>query len=821
MIEIKKLNKTYLRHTANANHVLHDISLTLPETGFVCILGPSGCGKTSLLNAIGGLDRFDNGKITTGKTSVSRYGTIAYEKERNRSFSYIFQNYYLLENHSVAYNVYLGLHNLKLNHKEKLKRVRQALEAVDMDRYIRRKAGELSGGQQQRVAIARALARQPRVIFADEPTGNLDEENTRNICTLLRKVSRESLVIMVTHETRIAEFFADRIITLEDGRIVSDKDSWQRTALSLTGDGTLYTGEFQTQSWEAEGIHLRILRESEAAPLQLTVVAGKDKILLKLSDGRTVTTTGVEDAPVIVEGKRPALELEEIDALSQAQTALLHQTPPPQGRVGSGLKLGMQFREAWSFIKETGLRKTGLKLFLVLLTALVLYIAADLAYISNINPETFIFTDSHQLTVELQAGSVVRDVLNPLSQNQQEYKEWIQSSGLDVDFLPTVSTPLVFYQPLFIQMEELFIRFPAHSYAPLNRLDKTALIHGRMPQGHTEIVVDRQVLERLYDDEGILQSSIQDVTFFLGQEVNLDKKKLFFTIVGICDSGEPTVYMGKSAIAGVGNLGVQVVSLSELQAMYPGKYDSMSIPEGGCYVNTYTAGAIWKERIGSQYNHAKDRQYRVTGVVYCPDLAAHIVVNDEEIDKILMAMTASKFHLYCADKSAVLEFLRGGSELEKANYLEAIITDSYQESYDAYLANSLIQLDGRTIITATVLLLSLVMLYLLSRARTQHRIGMLAVYRLLGIPGRKLTCIFIIEAVITCITTATPVAALAWLVLQILGKIPALSIPLLLPLSLAGQVLLAICLYQILVSLLPLWKLLRLPPAQLAAKYDL
>ena len=141
MIEIKHLNKTYDRGRRTANRVLKDVSFTLPDTGFVCILGPSGCGKTSLLNAIGGLDTFDNGTLATETVKAHRYGTAAYNAERNRNFGYIFQNYYLLDNHTVAYNVYLGLHSLELSHKEKLRRVRQALEAVGMERFVRRKVG--------------------------------------------------------------------------------------------------------------------------------------------------------------------------------------------------------------------------------------------------------------------------------------------------------------------------------------------------------------------------------------------------------------------------------------------------------------------------------------------------------------------------------------------------------------------------------------------------------------------------------------------------------------------------------------------------------
>ena len=147
--------------------------------------------------------------------------------------------------HSVGYNVYLGLHNLDLTHSQKLHRVKEALKEVKMDRYIRRTVGELSGGQQQRVAIARALARRPKVIFADEPTGNLDEENTIKICSLLRQISRRSLVVMVTHEQRLANFFADRIITMSDGVILSDITEWERQSLQVEQGKTVYAGDYE------------------------------------------------------------------------------------------------------------------------------------------------------------------------------------------------------------------------------------------------------------------------------------------------------------------------------------------------------------------------------------------------------------------------------------------------------------------------------------------------------------------------------------------------------------------------------------------------
>ena len=264
MIRVNSLNKSY----GAKNKVLRDVSFELPDTGFVCIVGPSGCGKTTLLNAIGGLDTFDKGTISTDKVKRFHCGTARSENYRNKNYGYIFQNYYLLPDHSVAYNVYLGLHAMNLSHREKLRRVREALTEVDMIRYARRLAGELSGGQQQRVAIARALARRPRVIFADEPTGNLDQANTVNICTLLRKISSHSLVIMVTHEDNIARFFADRILTIEEGRVTGDMTEWTRDGLSVDGN-TFYAGDYEETKVEEEGVSLRLLRQEGAPKLKL------------------------------------------------------------------------------------------------------------------------------------------------------------------------------------------------------------------------------------------------------------------------------------------------------------------------------------------------------------------------------------------------------------------------------------------------------------------------------------------------------------------------------------------------------------------------
>ena len=859
MIEVKQLNKTYDRGRFGDHRVLKDVSFDLPDTGFVCILGPSGCGKTSLLNAIGGLDRFDNGTLCAGDTKVSRYGTAAYEAERNRNFGYIFQNYYLLENHSVAYNVYLGLHSLKLSHAQKLKRVRMALQAVDMERYIRRRVGDLSGGQQQRIAIARALARRPRVIFADEPTGNLDEANTRNICTLLRQASRESLVIMVTHEEHIARFFADRIITLDQGCIRDDSTSWNRENLRLDSDKVLYSGEFADETVQQEGVSLRLLQSEGAEPVELTVVAMKDRIVLKLSDSRAVILSGKEEAPQIQEGKRPVMTLETVDAQAQQHSRLFLEPPAQQCPAGKGLRPKMLFREARTLMKGKGLKRAGMRIFLILLTVLTILTVADFVTISQIDPQDFITTDSHILKIRITQGpTVIDDGASPplrhtwLSYHQSLYAQHVADCGLDFDFIPLYSIQPECKISLFYQMTQLQQKMPPFSYASAERLDPSTLLCGRMPQTSEEVVLDRILLDAMLKSEGIVQNSVTDYSSFLGLELYYGNKGLNPVIVGVSNSGERSVYTTESTLYSLGARGSVIITASELQNRFPGKYDKLPIQvmestmvpsEDGqtttivqqvvtvyvdplemeddeCIVNIAKAGDIWQYRIDQDYGYFPN-QKKVVAWMNNSEMSAHIVVSDHCVQKMIQGTYTDDIVVWCADKEAMKAYLSQKTELEEQGHIQVTVSDPYQEKYNEYAAAASIRADARTIVTATILLLSMVMLWLLCRSQVQERLGLVAVYRLLGIPGRKLHAIFLMEGALSALTTILPVTVLIWLGIHFGSGIPELKIALKLPWQAAAAAGGGVMLFYLLVCVLPLIRLLRLPPAQLAAKYDM
>lgn len=167
MIKIRNLNKYYHKGKSNEIHVIDNTSVTLENTGLVCILGESGSGKTTLMNTISGLDNFHDGEIEIDGTVVKKYGDKNQEMVRNEKFGYIFQNYYLLQDRTVEYNLMLGLSLYDIPDEEKQERIDYVLKAVDMWKYKKRKVSNLSGGQQQRIAIARALSKSPKIIFAD------------------------------------------------------------------------------------------------------------------------------------------------------------------------------------------------------------------------------------------------------------------------------------------------------------------------------------------------------------------------------------------------------------------------------------------------------------------------------------------------------------------------------------------------------------------------------------------------------------------------------------------------------------------------------
>ena len=223
MLELKKISKSY--KTGNfEQRALDNVSLKFRKNEFVSILGPSGSGKTTLLNIIGGLDHYDSGDLIINNKSTKNYKENEWNAYRNNCIGFVFQNYNLIGHISILENVEMGMTLSGVASKEKQKRAEEALQKVGLSEHAHKKPNQLSGGQMQRVAIARALANNPDIILADEPTGALDTKTSQQIMDLIKEISQDKLVIMVTHNKELAEKYSTRIVQLKDGKLTKDSN---------------------------------------------------------------------------------------------------------------------------------------------------------------------------------------------------------------------------------------------------------------------------------------------------------------------------------------------------------------------------------------------------------------------------------------------------------------------------------------------------------------------------------------------------------------------------------------------------------------------
>ena len=235
MIQIKKIVKDYLSGE-NQVHALKNVNINFRNNEFVSILGPSGCGKTTLLNIIGGLDKYTSGDIIINGVSTKEYKDKDWDAYRNHYIGFIFQSYNLIGHLNILENVELALSIAGISKSEKRKRAIKALKEVGLENQMKKRPNQLSGGQMQRVAIARAIVNEPKIILADEPTGALDSETSVQVMELLKKISDKYLIIMVTHNEDLAKDYSTRIINILDGEIQGDSNPYNPDTEEINKD---------------------------------------------------------------------------------------------------------------------------------------------------------------------------------------------------------------------------------------------------------------------------------------------------------------------------------------------------------------------------------------------------------------------------------------------------------------------------------------------------------------------------------------------------------------------------------------------------------
>jgi len=297
MLQLKNIVKSYT--VGELTQVaLKGISLNFRENEFVSILGQSGSGKTTMLNIIGGLDRYDSGDLVINGVSTKKYRDADWDAYRNTSIGFVFQSYNLIPHQNVLSNVEIALTLSGVSRKERRKRAVEVLNKVGLQNHIHKKPNQLSGGQMQRVAIARALINNPDILLADEPTGALDTETSIQIMNLLKQIAEEKLVIMVTHNPELAEAYSTRIVNLKDGQITSDTNPFDAPEGSVEEKLTKNQKRVSMSFWTSLGLSFANLRTKIGRTI-LTSFAGSIGIIgialiLALSTGMNQYITRVQ-----------------------------------------------------------------------------------------------------------------------------------------------------------------------------------------------------------------------------------------------------------------------------------------------------------------------------------------------------------------------------------------------------------------------------------------------------------------------------------------------------------------------------------------------
>ena len=560
MIKISNLHKFFNKGKQNEIHVLNDITVQLPEKGMVAIFGKSGCGKTTLLNVIGGLDGFAGGTVTVDGESISRSADIL----RNKYMGYIFQNYNLNKDESCFDNVADALRICGMTDKDEIsKRVIAALANVGMDRYKSRTPDTLSGGQQQRIAIARAIVKNPRIILADEPTGNLDEANTVMIMDLLKAISKDHLVLLVTHEANLVDFYCDQVIELSDGKILSIKKNENADGFSARDKNAIYLGELEKTEYSADGASVEYYGALPQTPVKLKIVNHGGKLYLRVdSDGVQVldSTSEIKFKNGVYEEQKKKNEI--------SQGIDMSCLPPVKGE-NFGKLFSLKSSAVSGYTANFKKNKKGKKLLkscmcifaivLVIMSAVFGTVFDDIIEIQSMYNHNVFYVYSAE-------NSVSEKIYNEAYENGADFIKLQQRAGDDTVHFRTD------YFETFSSVGSSTVYTNA-AYLDITAAKEYDTVCGRV-DGLTEneMVITTAVADRIIEQSGVgFISEYEDILGFISNSFVISGRSV--RVVGIVDSEETAIYLSELALA------KNILSRLSLR-VYPASQYGVSVNDG-------------------------------------------------------------------------------------------------------------------------------------------------------------------------------------------------------------------------------------------------
>lgn len=815
MISILNVNKYFNKNKKNEIHVIDNTSLEFSNTGLVSLLGPSGSGKTTLLNVIGGLDKVNGGKIFIDGKRITKRRSAKVDEIRNLNIGYIFQDYHLINDMTVFDNVALVLKMIGLKDKNEIKkRVNYVLTTVGIYKYRNRLASMLSGGERQRVGIARAIVKNPNIIIADEPTGNLDSKNTIEIMNIIKSISKDKLVILVTHEKDLAYFYSDRIIELKDGKIISDKDNSHNNELDYRIENKIYLKDIKNhKTIKSDNLKIDYYSENDEK-LNIKLVVKNGNIYIESATKDKIEVIDESSSLELVNDNYKKISKETYEKYKFDYKDILNNN--------FKLKYTSIFNpitlliSGFKKIKKYSVLKKILLLGFFVSSMFVLYSVSNIMGILNVKDEKFVKHNKNYISVI--ANKI--DKGKYLSYEKDENIYYMMPG----DSMATFTVKYDYYYQTINAVDRL-----SGSLSSLSMINKDNLLYGRMPENDYEIVVDKMSINNMFNNHIAKQVGITTVKDVLGLTASINNMPTF-TIVGITDLKSPCIYTDEKLFINIlsnttNSSDMFDFGITEVDVSVPGDItklvsyellkDKITLKGGRLPENDYEVIANYEYRWEYELNKeiqvkVNDKKLKVVGYYASNDYSG-LLTNDNTI-KYSLFDTSKNITVYPKDKKKVINSF-------KENDINVI--DSYNKDRADYINKQKNTMISSIVIAGVVLVISLVEIFLMMRSSFLSRIKEVGIYRAIGVKKKDICKMFLGE--ILAITLTASLLGFIFMA-YILKNMSTLIIfrdrflynPLVLIISLS-----IIFGFNILVGLIPVFNTIRKSPAQILSRTDI
>lgn len=794
MIKLVNVYKYFNRGKKNEVKAIDNTSIDLPDKGIVTLLGPSGCGKTTLLNSIGGLSRINKGSIYIDGERITKRSVNKIDKIRSLKIGYIFQNFNLLDDETVFDNVSLVLKINGLKDKEEIKkRVNFCLESLGIYRYRNRYASMLSGGERQRVAIARAIVKDPEVIIADEPTGNLDSKNTIEVMNIIKSISRDRLVILVTHERELAKFYSDRIIEISDGKIVKDYENADNHELDYRLDNKIYLKDMENYSNKEVGSAKVEYYSDNNDKVSFKIVVKNDNIYIEsdsLKKIEVINNSNIELVDAHYEKINKKVYEEFSFDFNKVKDNKFKEKYSSIYNVVTSTKKGFRKVLNYSFVKKL------LLIGFFTSSLFIMYSVSSIMSTFKVDEKNFVSYNKDYV------------LLNKKNMSVNEFNNLNNVSNVEYVLPSDGKVQVNFKFNKFLQTSGI-LESMSGSLASYSKVDK--VINGVKTNGKKEIIIDKMVIDRFLSMGDAKNAGFNTYDNFINEYVYLQNDDMY-KIVGISDTNSPSIYVNDSEFVNFIENSLNDNSEDGSDKLKSYERSSITLTKGSLPVNDYEV--IVNENIKDMYPLDKiidkkvgDNKLKVVG--YYKSVSENGLLVSENTIKNRLILTSDKFVISSSDKDSTI------SELKTSKYN---VVDTYKDSLSNYKRSIEESNRNKIIYSSVIVIISLIEIYLIVRSSFLSRVKEVGILRSIGVKRKDIYKMFMGEILSITLISSVPGLIVMGYILYTLSKISVLNIVINWYVVLISLVIILV--FNTLFGLLPVYKTIRKTPHEILSRND-